>query len=108
MIPWWVYGLVANVMFIGVEYFSRSHPTFWAAAPFLLPCQVIGVYCLFHAWNGAPHWLTAWAIFTLGGTVLRTAAVASFAGSEVTNWPLALFCIGGILGFGQLLKSALS
>lgn len=106
--PWWIASLIANVAVIGCEYFNRTSPGGWEnALPKTFLLIVIAQWGLYQAFVGAPHWLTAWAVFTLGNAVMRIAAVNLFMGSEVGNWFYAAAGIAVMIAGSLVLKLGL-
>lgn len=109
MMPWWVCSLVANATIIATEYLNRTATGGWLSVlPATAPLIFVAQWCLFQAFNGASHWLWAWAFFTIGNSIMRVVAVYALAGQDVANW----FYVGGgisvmLLG-AFLLKEGLS
>lgn len=106
---WWcVASLVSNACIISTEYLNRTSTGTWLSVlPYTAPLIIVAQYCLFRAFNGAPHWLLAWAVFTVGNSIMRVTAVALF-GDHVANWALAVFSILVMTGGAWLLKTSLS
>jgi hypothetical protein len=102
MIPWWAASFVSNIAIVGLEYFNRTNDRWLDAAPFTIPLILITQTCLYLAWNGAPHWLWAWAVFSLGNTVCRTGAVYFLASGEIGSWSLVL-AGSGCMAIGALI-----
>ncbi len=102
IIPWWGASLLANVSIMFVEYYNRVSPGGWASAlPYTITPIVIAQWCLWRSFSGGPHWMTAWAVFTLGNAVMRLVAVAAFGPDKVGNWYLtsagvAIMIIGSL------------
>lgn len=106
--PWYLASLLANLCIIVVEYINRETVGGFSQAllrtfPFIFVAQ----WCLFTAWNGAPHWLTAWVVFAIGNSLMRVLTVHVSAGHEVTSWPLAALGIGGMLASALVVKEGL-
>lgn len=107
--PWWVPSLVANACIIATEYLNASAKGGWASVlPRTAVLIVVAQYCLFKSFNGAPHWLVAWAVFTIGNSGMRVAWV-SLAGGEhsVGSWTHALLGITVMIGGAFLVKEGL-
>ena len=104
---WWVASLISNLAIICTEYLNRTATGGWVTVlPQTAPLIIVAQFCLFRAFNGAPHWMLAWAVFTVGNSIMRVAAVGLF-GDKVSNWPLASFAIGIMMGGAFLMKTAL-
>ncbi len=105
--PWWIYSLVSNGAIIATEYTNRTATGGWVSVlPTTAPLIILAQYCLFRTFNDAPHWFVAWAVFTIGNSIVRVAGVGLF-GERVANWPLAIMSIGVMMGGALLLKRAL-
>ena len=107
--PWWIMSVVANVAIIATEYMNRTAPAGAGWGPTLLktaPLILLAQFCLFRAFNGAPHWFTAWAVFTVGNSIMRVGAV-SLSDDSVGNWPLATLAVGIMVSGAFVLKTAL-
>lgn len=105
---WIVASLVSNAAIIATEYLNRTATGTWATVlPKTFPLIVIAQYCLFKAFNGAPHWLIAWGVFTIGNSVMRIGAVATFVPGEVTSWARAIIGVGIMMVGALLIKSGL-
>lgn len=72
-VPWWVWGLLANIAIMVIEWLNRSggFASYFHALRFTLPLIFVAQMGLFYAWRDAPTMMLAWAAFTLGNTVLR-------------------------------------
>lgn len=104
MIPWWIFAsLLANVSLISVEYFYRSQADFAAAMSRAWPLIVLGQVGLYFAWHNAPHLLVAWAIFSIGNSLIRLAMVTFILG-EPTKIPWALAGISLMFVGGYVVK----
>lgn len=109
LLPLWVLAsLVSNVAIIATEYLNRHAEGGWLSVlPQTLPLIIVAQFCLFKAFNGANHWLWAWAVFTVGNSIMRVAAV-HFTGSHVESWPVVLAGIAAMMGGAAVLKMGLS
>lgn len=99
-IPWWAAATVANVAIITSEYIHRSVPagTSWSKImPWALPVYIVGQFFLFKCFSGAPHWLTAWMVFTVGNSIMRVAAVSTWAPGEVDDWRRVVIGTAGMI-----------
>ncbi len=104
---WWVASLISNVAIILTEYLNRHATGGWTSVlPQTAPLIILAQFCLFRAFNDAPHWFTAWAVFTVGNSIMRVSAVGLF-GEKVGNWPLAAASIAIMMGGAFILKTAL-
>ena len=74
--------------------------------PRTAPLIVLAQYCLFRSFNEAPHWLMAWAVFTVGNSIMRV-SVVRFFGADVSNWPYAIAGISVMMGGAFLVKESL-
>lgn len=105
---WWLASLIANVSIIFTEYTNRAHPGGWTEAlPYTFLPIVLAQWCLWLSFSGAPHWLTAWAVFTVGNSVMRVGGVYVMSGHEVTSWSHALLGITVMIGGAFLVKEGL-
>lgn len=106
-VPWWTASLISNVAIIFTEYMNRATPGGWGAAlPKTFVPIVLAQWCLYVAFNGAPHWLAAWAFFTIGNSLMRVVAVYYFGGA-VGSWAHVMLGITVMLGGAFLLKEGL-
>lgn len=109
---WWISSLLSNVVIIYSEYIHRSVPagTSWfmilSTTPVLL-LYILGQFFLFKSFSGAPHWLTASVVFSLGNAGIRIVAVHGMAGHEVTSWARVLIGTAAMLGGAIYLKGGL-
>lgn len=105
---WWIASLVSNVAIIATEYLNRHATGGWLSVlPQTFPLIVVAQFCLFLAFNGAPHWFTAWAFFTIGNSVMRVGAVAVQSDHGVGNWWLVSAGVFVMVGGSGLLKTGL-
>ena len=106
--PWYAAAVLASFCIMVVEYVNRhADGTFLSMLPYTLVPIMLAQWCLFTTWNGAPHWLTAWAVFAVGSSMMRVMAVHLFAGQEVTSWPFIMAGITVMLVGSQLVKEGL-
>lgn len=105
--PWWVASLISNVAIIFTEYTNRSADGGWESAlPRTILPIVLAQWCLFHSFNGAPHWFAAWAFFTVGNSIMRVGAVYFFGGS-VGSWTHITLGVTVMVGGAFLMKEGL-
>lgn len=108
-VPWWAASLLSNVCIMCVEYMNHAggygsfSATFLRTAPLILVAQ----WGLYRAFSGAEHWLIAWAVFTVGNSIMRVSAVYTLQGDEVGNWFQVMTAIGIMMGGAFLLKGGL-
>ena len=107
MLPWWLASLLSNVCIMVVEYANHlGGAGSWARTlPRTFVPIVIAQWCLYRAYSGAPNWLAAWAVFTLGNSVARVVGVAALAPTQVGNWYAVLGGVGVMMAGSLLLKS---
>lgn len=108
--PWWVASILASVIFVSIEYVNRNSTGPWwrEALPKTAALIALGQWCLYVHFSGAPHWLTAWATFSIGTAAFRVFMVSQTAAVEVTNWPLILTGAATMLAGALLLKLGLN
>ncbi len=107
-VPWWLACVISNVAIISIEYINRVTPGGWhKALPKTVLLIVITQWALYHAWNNAPHWFSAWVVFVLGNAIMRVVAVQMGASHEVVSWGHALLGIVLILVGGLVVKLGL-
>lgn len=107
-IPWWIASLVSNVAIIYTEYINRSTAGGWEhALPKTLGPIILAQFCLYIAFNQAPHWLAAWAFFTIGNSLMRVVAVYFFDVGRIGSWSHVLLGITVMLAGAFLLKEGL-
>jgi len=106
----WVFAsLLSNICIMGVEYLNHAGG-YGSWAQTLLrtgPLIIVAQWGLYHAFSHSKHWLTAWAVFTIGNAVMRAASVAFFAGNQVGSWGHVLIGIAVMIGGSLLLKGGL-
>lgn len=108
-IPWWVCSILSNVAIITVEYLNRySGGGSWLMAlRFTWPLIILAQWCLWRSWSTAPHWLSAWMVFTIGNSLVRVLAVGVFGAGEVAAWWRVLTGITVMMAGSFLLKGGL-
>jgi hypothetical protein len=106
-IPWWVASLISNVAIIFTEYQNRTVEGNWLdALPITIVPIVVAQWCLFHSFNGAPHWMIAWATFTVANSIIRVAAVYFYGGEVDSISHVILGCVV-MIGGAFLMKEGL-
>lgn len=106
--PWFVASMLSNVCIILVEYINRgADGNFWQTLPYTGLPILLAQWCLFQAWNGAPHWMTAWVVFVIGNSIMRVVAVQLGAVDEIGHWPHVLLGITVMLAGSLLVKEGL-
>lgn len=107
-IPWYVACMIANAGIMAVEYINRITPGGWHnALPKTLIFIVIAQWSLYHAWVHAPHWFSAWIVFTIGNSLMRILAVQLGASHEVVSWGHAIAGIAIMMAGALLVKMGL-
>ncbi len=107
MMPWWVASIMANVAIIWIEYMNRGAANGWLSVlPKTALPILIAQWGLFQAWNGAPHWMTAWLVFYLGSSALRIGSVAATT-QEIGSWPHIILGIALLAGGSIAVKLGL-
>ncbi len=108
VLPWWVASLSSNACIMFIEYINRGAVGGWHT---VLPSTVLPIvaaqFCLFYAFRGAPTWLEAWAVFTIGNAAMRMTMVSITADHEVSNWLYTMAGVGFMLAGGAVLKMGL-
>lgn len=108
LVPWWVFSLVSNVAIIFTEYSNRTIDGGWTAAlPITIVPIVLAQFCLYHSFNGAPHWMLAWATFTVANSIMRVAMVHFFGGEIASIHHVVLGCCV-MVGGAFLMKEGLA
>lgn len=104
-VPWWIGSLVANVGIARIEYLNRiaKFDSFEDALTHTWWLILISQYGLFNAWNGAPSFMAAWAVFTAGNFFLRLISARFLVGEPMTIWTyvgaLCVFAGGAVVKF---------
>jgi hypothetical protein len=87
-LPWWAASLISNAAIIATEYTNRYATGGWGSVlPRTLPLIIVAQFCLFRTFNGASHWMWAWAVFTVGNSFMRVGSLAAFGDEAVGSWP---------------------
>lgn len=85
LLPWWTYGLIANLAIARIEYVnvSAGAGASWVATlPSTALWIVLAQWALFRSFSGAPGGLlVAWAAFALGNSAVRLACQAWMHGA---------------------------
>ena len=106
---WWIASLISNLAIICTEYLNRTGDGGWVSVlPRTVPLIIVAQFCLFRAFNGAPNWMVAWMVFSIGNAIMRVVAVNFMAGHEVGNWYYALTGIGVMMAGGFLVKNGMN
>ncbi len=84
---WWMASILANVAIGVVEYLNRTagYANFGTAILHTLPFVAAAQLGLFYAWRDAPSFMIAWAVFTVGNSLLRMVNAQFFVG-EPMSW----------------------
>jgi hypothetical protein len=107
-ISWVIFSLLSNLCIVATEYLNRSAKGSWfSVLPYTLPFIIAAQYGLFRSFNGAPSWLVAWVVFTVGNSIARVAGVKFFAFGEVGNWWLVNLGVGVMLTGSFIIKGGL-
>ena len=101
-LPWWVWGIVANIGIAVTEYLNRTGKfgSFLEALPYTALPIVIAQMGLLYAWRGAPSLMIAWVAFTTGNSVLRIINARVFVAEPLTVWAyvgVGTITLGGYL-----------
>ncbi len=106
---WWIASLISNLAIICTEYLNRTSTGNWVSVlPYTFPLIILAQWCLFRSFNGAPNWMMAWMVFTVGNSIMRVAAINVMAGHEIASWPFAITGVSVMIGGAFLLKSGLN
>lgn len=102
---WVLWSLVANVSVLAIEYVNRKDyfGGFIEGLPYTIWPIALAQVALYYCFKGAPTYLTAWAIFTMGNAVLRVISNTVFV-QEQLNWMILLGVVG-MVGCSFLIKS---
>ena len=70
---WIAYSVLANFVFVGLEYTYRSSSftSYWAALPYILPLMLTANFLIFHSYRGCPSFLAGWAVLSFGNILCR-------------------------------------
>lgn len=105
---WVAFSLIANFVIIATETINRGAVGGWATVLVrTVPLIFVAQYALFRSFNGAPHFMLAWVVFTLGNSIVRIGAVRLFGLGTVESWPLLLCGVAVMFGGAYLLKEGL-
>lgn len=106
---WILAGLLANVAIQATEYINRhwGDGTWWSVLPMTVPLIAVAQWALFVGFRGAPHWMAAWAAFSLGNSLMRVALVY-LTGQPIGSWPYVLGGVTIMLAGGLVLKEGLA
>ena len=108
LLPWYTWLLISNVCIIAIEYMNRTAIGGWSSVlPQTAPLIIVAQFCLFAGFNGSPHWLSAWVVFSIGNSIMRIGSVNVLSGHEVTSWVYILAGVGSMLGGALLVKMGL-
>lgn len=107
--PWWAASLLSNACIMAVEYLNHAggYGSFTATLLRTGPLIIVAQWGLYRAFSCAEHWLIAWAVFTIGNSVMRVAAVYVTHSHQVGNWFQAMTAVSIMIGGAYLLKGAL-
>lgn len=105
---WWLASLVANAAIILTEAVNRSGLGWSATFVRTLPLIAAAQAGLYLAFRGAPSWLVAWTVFTLGNSAMRVAMVRFTADGEISSWPLVACGIAAMTVGALILKEGLA
>lgn len=107
-LPWWLASLISNAVIIATEYLNRHAIGGWGTVlPKTIPLIIIAQFCLFKAFNGAPHWMWAWAVFTVGNGFMRVGAVSMFGEDGIGSWPRVIVGVTGMAACALFMKTGL-
>ena len=92
---WIVYSILANISIAYVEYINHAadKPTWLQALPYTAVPIIIAQYALYRAFSGASSMFLAWAVFTVGNSLMRVVSV-----KYMVNQPVNIYHICGIVG----------
>lgn len=101
---WWMWSGVANILIMGLEYSYRTKlfDSFLQGLPYMIVPLLIMQFALSMSFKGAPTYMLAWAVLTVGNAVLRVGSNHFFV-QEHFNWMIALG-VAGMIGCGFLIK----
>ena len=109
LIPWWAASLLANLCIMVVEYSNYNAEGTWTKTiAHTLPFIVVAQWGLFHAFSGAPNWMLAWCVFTLGNSIIRIFIVTLVAGDDIHSLWQVTGGVSVMLAGALLLKTGLA
>lgn len=104
---WWAASLISNACIMAIEYMNRQAQGGWLEVlPQTAPFIILAQFCLFRAFNDAPHWMVAWLVFALGNNTMRVTLVYA-TGQPIASWPLILAGVAGMIASSYVLKQGL-
>lgn len=80
--PWWLVLPLANVAIIYTEYRNRAGETWLATLPYTIVPIIFAQWALYHGWRHAPKLLMAWAVFTVGNSIMRVVVASQMNGES--------------------------
>lgn len=101
----WVFALMlSNVCIAAIETLNRhaESPNFVRQLAYTGPLILAAQWGLFEGFRGAPAFMVAWCVFTMGNSLVRLVNVQWFVG-EPLNWR-TLLGVGLILAGGIAVK----
>lgn len=106
---WILASVLANACIIAVEYLNHAggYASFGAALLRTWPLILVAQWGLFVAFSSSPHWMAAWAVFTVGNSLMRVAAVSA-KGGEITSYPHILLGVAVMIAGSMVIKEGLS
>ncbi len=106
---WMVWAVIANGAIQWVEYANRHYgDDGWVSLlPMTIPFIIVAQYGLFRAFHDAPHWMVAWAFFTIGNSLLRLVLV-KLTGQPVESWPHVLAGVTVMMAGAYWMKEGLA
>lgn len=110
-LPWWAASILANFCLIGGMEYHYRHAGSGDFSDLLVKTWwiiLLGQFFLFHAYGGAPHWMTAWVAFALGSTLVRLTLVRLYAPHEVVSWAYLLAGTFVMLAGATIVKKGLA
>lgn len=79
--------MIANLLIVHIEYQNHTASGGWLSVlPKTAIPTVVSAFFLFHAFNGATHWLFAWLMFAVGMMGLRLVLIYAWEGHQVERW----------------------
>lgn len=98
---WILYSIIANITIIYIEWSYRTsyHGNFVDGLPYMIVPILVAQFCLFNLFKGAPHYMIAWIVFTVGNSILRVTS-NHYILKEDLSWV-------GFVGVGTIILGAL-